>query len=98
MDSGFALRAPRNDNSMPDPENLPCFRGARDLAAGAAGACGDGLDQLAVRCHLGATRLIERIFEPAAQGTAELGAPPRTGPEETVYPPAGATATLNAPQ
>src|SRR5712671_8058706 len=59
---------------MPDPKNLPCFRGARDLAAGAAGACGDGLDQLAVRCHLGAIGLIERIFKPGAQVTAEFGA------------------------
>src|SRR4030088_3401990 len=74
MDSGLALRAPRNDSSMPDPKNLPRFRGAGDLAAGAARARGYTLDHLAVRCHLGAVGLIEGIFEPGAQMTAELGA------------------------
>jgi hypothetical protein len=51
---------------MPDPKNLPRFRGAGDLAAGAARARGYTLDQLAVRCHLGAVGLIEGIFEPGA--------------------------------
>jgi hypothetical protein len=51
---------------MPDPKNLPRFRGAGDLAAGAARARGYTLDQLAVRCHLGAVGLIESIFEPGA--------------------------------
>ena len=57
-----------------DPENLPRFGGAGDLAAGAAGAGGDGLDQLAVRRHLGAVRPIERILKAGAQMAAEIGA------------------------
>src|SRR5260370_39620588 len=57
---------------MPDPKNLPCFRGARDLAAGTAGACGDGLDQLAVLCYPFAIGLVERIFEPLAAVSTQL--------------------------
>ena len=68
-----ALRR-RNDGLMPDPENLPRFGRARDLAAGAARAGRDALDQLAVRGHLGAVAEIERIFQPGAQMAAEIGA------------------------
>ena len=59
---------------MCNPENLPCFRRACDLAAGAARAGRDGLDQLAVRCHLGAVAEIEGIFQPGAKMPAEIGA------------------------
>ena len=47
---------------------------ACDLAAGAARAGRDALDQLPVRCHLGAVRLIEGILKPGAQMAAEIGA------------------------
>ena len=59
---------------MPDPENLPRLGRAGDLAAGAARAGGDALDQLAVRGHLGAVGQIEGIFQAGAQMTAEIGA------------------------
>src|SRR4051812_9284312 len=55
-------------------ENLPRFRRAGDLAAGAAGTAGDLFDQLAVRRHLGAVGEIERIFEACAQMAAKIGA------------------------
>src|SRR5258706_6580407 len=67
----------RNDDgvdSMPNSENLPRLRGARDLAPGAEGTGDDRFDQLAVRRHLGAVREIEGILEPGAQMSAEFGA------------------------
>src|SRR3954466_4781874 len=70
----FAALAMTADLSVLRPKDLPCFRRARDLAAGAPRAAGDLLDQLAVRRHLGSVREIERIFEPRAQMAAELGA------------------------
>src|SRR5205809_6452691 len=57
---------------MPEPENLPCLRGARNLAAGAARAGRDALDQLPVRGHLGAISQIERILQSGAQVTAQV--------------------------
>src|SRR4249919_2781594 len=77
MDSGPAPSAHPGMTmvgSMPDPKNLPRLGGAGDLAPGAAGAGGDGFDQLAVRGHLLAVGKIERIFQPGAQVTAEIGA------------------------
>src|SRR5258705_10703396 len=66
--------APRNDKLMPDPKNLPRFRRACDLAAGAARAGRDALDQLAVRGHFRAVGLIEGILKPGAQVTAQISA------------------------
>src|SRR5450759_5171598 len=79
------LRCARNDDfrlldvvacstSMFDPENPPRFRRARNLAAGAARARRDALDQLAVRCYLCAVGLIEGVFKPGAQMSAQISA------------------------
>jgi hypothetical protein len=57
-----------------NPESLPCLGGARNLAPGAAGAGGDGFDQLTVRGHLLAVGEIERVLQPGAQVPAEVGA------------------------
>src|SRR5450631_4890577 len=70
----LASLAPRNDGSTLDPKNPPRFRRARNLAAGAARARRDALDQLAVRCYLGAVGLIEGVFKPGAQVAAQISA------------------------
>ena len=59
---------------MSCPKDLPRLSGAGNLAPGAAGAGGDGFDQLPVRGHLPAVGKVERIFQPGAQMAAEIGA------------------------
>src|SRR5580698_9488778 len=78
---------------MPDPEDLPRFGRTGDLAAGAARAGRDALDQLSVRCHFGAVGLIEGILKPGTQMAAEIGAAlvqrPDFRPSDRGYLPVG---------
>src|SRR6516164_8293613 len=70
----FARCSRRIDRLVENPKNLPCLGRSRYLASRPARADCDALDQLAVGHHLGPVGLIEGIFEPGAQMTAEFGA------------------------
>src|SRR6516225_10971662 len=66
----------QNDDvgSMFRPEDLSRLGWRGDLPPGAARAGSQRLDQLPVRCDLGAVVEIERIFQSGAQMAAEIGA------------------------
>src|SRR5258708_40131946 len=69
-----ALTLSRRPTLVPDTKNLPRFRRARNLPPRPPRAGRDRLDQLSVRCHLGAVGQVKRILEPGAQMAAEISA------------------------